>query len=112
MGTTTGDPCEGNDEVNEPQTLGQSPLRQRDAALQQARVAYRAEHGRWPSRSWKLGTANAVPPAPPPSINFDAAYPATGGEIGPIASRWEGNRAVWLLTTNDDRRGRYVPRNP
>jgi hypothetical protein len=35
-----------------------------------------------------------------PSPEFAAAYVAPHNEVGPIISRWEGNRAVWLLATN------------
>jgi hypothetical protein len=82
--------------------------RQRDLALQAGRVAYRAEHGRWPSRSWKLPppvadtpyykvtfTKAAPPPAPPaPSVPlkspereaWDRAY--AGSEQGPVGGSW------------------------
>jgi hypothetical protein len=88
-----------------PATLGQSPLRPRDAALQRGRQEYRAQHGRWPSRSWQLmpsRTAATAPAAPPPPPNpFDAAYPATGGERGPIGMIWREDERfpTWSLPT-------------
>ena len=39
--------------------------RVRDAALQQARLDYRAKHGRWPSRSWQLVPEPVAPASPP-----------------------------------------------
>jgi hypothetical protein len=86
-------------------TTEPTPTRQRDAALQQARVAYRAEHGRWPSRSWKL-TPAAPPPANPQGearglSPFDAAY--RGPEVGPVGATWPADPTgysrymVWQL---------------
>jgi hypothetical protein len=71
-----------------PQTLGESPSRQRDAALQAARVQYRTEHGRWPSRSWNL-MADPAPSVPLKSIEreaWDRAY--AGPEVGPLGGTW------------------------
>jgi hypothetical protein len=81
----------------------ESPTRQRDAALQAGRVAYRAEHGRWPSRSWKLQPP-AAPLVPFKSIEreaFDAAY--RGPEVGPVGATWPADPTgysrymVWQL---------------
>jgi hypothetical protein len=46
-------------------------------------------------------TAEPVPYVPSPE--FAAAYAAPHNEVGPIISRWEGNRAVWLLPTSSSR---------
>jgi hypothetical protein len=74
--------------------------RQRDAALQRGRQEYRAQHGRWPSRSWQLMPTS--PSTPPPTPNpFNDAYPATGGERGPIGMVWRDDARfpTWSLPT-------------
>src|SRR6478736_3648189 len=90
--------------------------RYRDAALQQARVAYKAEHGCWPSRSWKLEALQAPSvqgAAPQPYISperaaWNRAY--NGAEVLP-AVRWEPSgatiRPTWLLQTYSPARARY-----
>jgi len=97
-----------------------TPTHQRDAALQAGRVAYRAEHGRWPSRSWKLTPAApdapAVPFKSPEREAWEAAY--AGPEVGPQGASWPDDgrhvpRMVWKLAfhelTRTSRRA-YTPR--
>jgi hypothetical protein len=83
---------------------------QRDAALQRGRQEYRAQHGRWPSRSWQLMPASPAAPPTPPTSPFDTAYPATGGERGPIGTVWREDERwpTWSLPTQvASPRGRY-----
>jgi hypothetical protein len=67
----------------------------------------RTPTGRSPRTSPRRRPASPVEPviipepAPyVPSPEFAAAYAAPHNEVGPILTRWEGNRAVWLLPTN------------
>jgi hypothetical protein len=105
----------------------QPPL-QRDAALRQARQDYRTEHGRWPSRSWKLmppdapkaDTTKAAPPvAPlqsPERAAWQAAYANPHNETGPIGGSWpEDGRHVpymrWKLPYSSGSQRPTPPRN-
>jgi hypothetical protein len=110
MGTTESD--------HSPMTEEPTPTRQRDLALQAGRVAYRAEHGRWPSRSWKLPAPVAdtpyysvtftkvAPPAAPPvpfkSLEREAWDRAYGDRpITPEAAVWDDRGYCrWLPETN------------
>jgi hypothetical protein len=84
-----------------PQTQGASPQRQRDSALQAARVAYREAHGRWPSRSWNL-MATPTPAAPFKSPEREAWDRAYGDRpITPEAAVWDDRGYCrWLPETN------------
>ena len=80
-----------------------NPTRVRDAALQAGRVQYRAEHGRWPSRSWKLEPTAPAPAGAvksPERESFDLAY--GDKPITPEAAVWsEDSRYMrWQLTTH------------
>jgi hypothetical protein len=55
----------------------------------------RTPRRRAPAAPVEAVTADPKPYVPSPE--FAAAYAAPHNEIGPLISRWEGNRAVWLL---------------
>ena len=80
--------------------------RVRDAALQQARLDYRAKHGRWPSRSWQLVPEPVAPASPPVDFKspereaFDRAYGAR--PLTPEAAVWDDRGYMrWLPETNN-----------
>jgi hypothetical protein len=83
-----------------------NPTRYKDIALEHARRAYKAQHGMYPSRSWRPLPAATVAPAATPvpyespeAAAWRAAY--AGAELGPQGARWEASgaqiRATWLL---------------
>jgi hypothetical protein len=89
----------------------------------QSRREYFAEHGRWPDKGrravpsratepverYAVTFTRAAPPPPPPNP-FDTAYPATGGERGPIGMVWREDERfpTWSLPTQvASPRGRY-----
>jgi hypothetical protein len=59
-----------------------------------------------PRRRRKPAAPTTAPPPYVPSPAFALAYAAPHNELGPILTRWEGNRAVWLLETNQAGRRR------
>jgi hypothetical protein len=69
-----------------------------------------AKEGRLPA--WYAKRAAEAPSAPPtpPTSPFDNAYPATGGERGPIGTVWREDERwpTWSLPTQvASPRGRY-----